>query len=432
MPNLLYISAQMGGPYEIDGPSIFTQLALPLRANRWSYDVSKNALTGISREAVETECSLHFTDALAFDNTIQAFDADIQAGTPGTLVYNGEWEQPAYIVGWKADEVFENGVSGNATFVLLEGVWRKFTRFTLERGSGSAVTLEGIDMDAPTGEGELDLGFDFPGRSTPPTITLNPQSVTVGATEPAYFEVDALGYHLSYQWQIQSGGAWVNLRSETALTSVLKVGMGGVGTYRCVISDAFEREVVSEPATLTVQETDSDYEADAPFDFPANLNVPFYVPGADESRRKRSWPLPGNNTDDSYGFDLGVDAVGTKVTVDNPTGSLVRVIFHGPCNKPYVSIAGNVYKVNASAVNGESIVIDPLARNKCKVGSIVYRVDRSGYVTNLYPYRERGHDGSGTYVFRRIPYGEYYVGWPQDITVDLDIIDERGMPPWSS
>ena len=432
MPRLLYVSAQMGGPYEIDGPSIFTQRALPLRSNRWSYEIFPNALSSIRRVARETECSMHFTDSAAFDAATQAFDADMQAGTPGTLVADGDWEQRAYIVGWSAEEVFENGISGKATVVLLDGVWRRTTTVTLKRRSASPHTIDGIDLGSPPNDDGIDLGYDFPGLPGGPVITVHPQSISIGQTERALFQVDAIGYHLSYQWQVLSGSSWVNLKDVTARTSILVLGMGMSGSYRCVVTDVFERSATSAVAVLTVYASEDDYESDFPADFEMNVAPPYDTDIGITTRRKESWPSPGDDTSDSAGFDVGIDIVGAKVVVENQNGALLRVRFNGPCNSPYVVVAGNTYKVNAQAVNGETIVIDPLRRNSCKVGEIVYRVDRYGYTTNLYSSRERGHEGSGSYVFQRVPYGEHYVSWPQDMTVDLDIIDERGMPPWSS
>ncbi|MDD7203190.1 MAG: hypothetical protein SOV20_08840 [Coriobacteriales bacterium] len=156
-------------------------------------------------------------------------------------------------------------------------------------------------------------------------------------------------------------------------------------------------------------------------------------------------PSSGTQTDETgldyptdYEFDYsGVMASSATNIMSVGTASLLRITFFGPCSSPYarvsVSSGGttttNVYGVDAEATSGERIVIDPLGIYT--IGGSVYKVGQYGERTNLFDKRRRGVEGSGSYIFQRMPAGEMRVSWPQSFGVTVETIEERGSLPWT-
>lgn len=130
-----------------------------------------------------------------------------------------------------------------------------------------------------------------------------------------------------------------------------------------------------------------------------------------------------------FQFDYAGTSRSSQVSSVSSGGCLARLTFFGPCSNPYCRIGRNVYRVNASADAGERIVIDPTRRRT--LGGSVYRVGLFGERTNLYGSRGRGAQGSGSYVFEQLPAGRLDVSWPQSYGVDVELIEERGVLPWS-
>lgn len=141
--------------------------------------------------------------------------------------------------------------------------------------------------------------------------------------------------------------------------------------------------------------------------------------------------------------DLAYDLAGTAssgglASLSSASYFLARCIFWGPCEDPWVQLsvrttdgttATNRYGVRASAEVGERIVIDPTATHE--LGGSVYRVDSRGARANLFSSRVRGVEGSGSYVFQKLPSGAVSATWPQGYGVTLDVIEERGSLPWT-
>jgi autotransporter-associated beta strand protein len=129
----------------------------------------------------------------------------------------------------------------------------------LYSGSFSAMTLPGL----PDG-----LGWDASQLATngtlsvvsnlPPTITTQPQSLTVSAGNPAAFSLTASGSApLSYQWQKDG----TNLSGATLTTyAIASVGGSDAGTYTVTVTNAFG-SVTSSNAALTVNAPEPDFGA---------------------------------------------------------------------------------------------------------------------------------------------------------------------------
>lgn len=140
-----------------------------------------------------------------------------------------------------------------------------------------------------------------------------------------------------------------------------------------------------------------------------------------------------------YPFDLAGTSVASGLAgmmVDTPF--LTRLTFFGVCQNPYATVTSraadgtsqsNRFGVSSSAGLGERIVIDPLGMRT--VGASVYKVGAYGERSNLFDARTRGVEGSGSYVFQKLPPGYVSVSWPQSEAVTLDVIEERGSLPWT-
>ncbi len=84
-------------------------------------------------------------------------------------------------------------------------------------------------------------------------ITSQPQDAAVPSGMRAQFTVEAKGEGLCYQWQVLSGGKWVDstwLGNQTAMLQPLASSGNSGAKYRCVVTDRYGDTVTSRPATL--------------------------------------------------------------------------------------------------------------------------------------------------------------------------------------
>lgn len=87
-------------------------------------------------------------------------------------------------------------------------------------------------------------------------ITKQPEDVAVCIGNGALFSIHAEGENLSYQWQVYTGFAYVDINgaeSDSYLTPPVETEMNG-SLYRCVITDGGETNIYSESAKLTVND----------------------------------------------------------------------------------------------------------------------------------------------------------------------------------
>ena len=99
---------------------------------------------------------------------------------------------------------------------------------------------------------------DIAGLKLALAITVQPKDVTVTAGEKASFSVTATGDGLAYQWQYSTDGGetWKDSTAASGktakLTTTTKASFDG-RLYRCVITDVFGAELVTDAAVLTVK-----------------------------------------------------------------------------------------------------------------------------------------------------------------------------------
>ena len=106
----------------------------------------------------------------------------------------------------------------------------------------------------------VESGGTLEGTVTPPIISKHPENKSVTAGSPAVFSVTAsAGGQLTYQWQqkaTDTGSEWEDISNATTAsytTEATTTSMSGY-QYRCVVKSASGVSVISQAATLTVNE----------------------------------------------------------------------------------------------------------------------------------------------------------------------------------
>lgn len=120
-------------------------------------------------------------------------------------------------------------------------------------------------------------------------------------------------------------------------------------------------------------------------------------------------------------YDLAAPAPGSTVTVGSMAPVSVGIRVYGPAIKPYVSIGGNRYAVDADVPPGGILTLD--GRD---LTAVVTDVD--GNATDVIDRARRGREGGGEYAFERLPPGEHEVRWDGSFGFDVIAHEERGMP----
>lgn len=156
---------------------------------------------------------------------------------------------------------------------------------------------------------------------------------------------------------------------------------------------------------LTVTVVDTQWRKDVPYvlteryDGGAGLDIPYDFP-----------------------HDFGYSNV--IATVNNtgfrPADAVIRV--YGPTDSCKVTVAGNVYSVGVSLEVGEYVTIDTYERT-------VRAARLTGDVEDAFPDVEGDYfEGSGSYVFERIPVGLNEVTWSGTSDLDLIVVLMRDEP----
>lgn len=102
---------------------------------------------------------------------------------------------------------------------------------------------------------------------------------------------------------------------------------------------------------------------------------------------------------------------------------MIGFVVYGPCSNPRITIGGNVYRVDVSVPDGGYLTIDPLSRT-------VVLTDSRGGVVNAFGDASRGYgEGSGEYVFERLPEGVSEVSWSNSFSFTAIVYEEEAMPP---
>lgn len=195
---LIYIPGTGGEEIALDDvDSALVGVAEDLRSYEWHYSVEASSLDAASRLARESAVSCWMRRG-ASEPALLSFEADIEAGTPGTLV-SGEWTQRAYVPKASLSRINPDGsVSAGLTVVLLDGVWRRETTYQLLPNSGR-------EMDNETLDYPHDYGHDY-GTSSVSGVTVDVPGVT-----PCDLRLRVYGYAVSPYVRIGGNTYQVNV-----------------------------------------------------------------------------------------------------------------------------------------------------------------------------------------------------------------------------
>lgn len=137
---------------------------------------------------------------------------------------------------------------------------------------------------------------------------------------------------------------------------------------------------------------------------------------------QESYPYLDYNVDFAYDFSYKPRAV-LPIETGHYAPSSFRMIMHGPCVNPSVTIGGNVYNVNVSVPAGGYLVID--SRPEAPLGWQVYMRDAAGVQSNVFDYRNPNYQ-----ILERIPGGTPTLQYSRAYGIDLTLYLERSEPSW--
>ena len=124
-------------------------------------------------------------------------------------------------------------------------------------------------------------------------------------------------------------------------------------------------------------------------------------------------------------YDLGATPPRQYAINPGHSGSLAKFIVYGPAVNPSVRLAGNLYQVDVTVPDSGYMVIDPLRRTVTVVAADGTTMDAFGKA-----HRGSG-EGSGEYIFERVPAGTSEISWDNSFGFDLTLYEEEGEPAWS-
>lgn len=131
-----------------------------------------------------------------------------------------------------------------------------------------------------------------------------------------------------------------------------------------------------------------------------------------------------------YPFDYGGVASSSELAVSTVAPCDFRLTVYGYAAKPSVYIAGNRYGVDVTVPAGGLLVIDSAKKASMRGDSVVL-YDKYGNSQDVFSKRVKGAEGSGSYIFERIPKGSHDVTWDQGWGFSLDLIERRAALPWT-
>ena len=194
-----------GERVEMDARPIVSNMFLPIRGRKWSYELSRRSIRQVSRDAREATLTVDYLTTGAADAARRVMDRDVTLGTPGTLV-SGEWSQRAYVVAQEPSDRYHGWVRADMTVLLLDGVWRRLVTTRYGKGDagsdyGTAYTY-GYEYDYAPPSNARTLTVDAPaacpirlvvfGYARDPSITIgdNTYSFDVEVPTGGYLLVD--------------------------------------------------------------------------------------------------------------------------------------------------------------------------------------------------------------------------------------------------
>ena len=123
-----------------------------------------------------------------------------------------------------------------------------------------------------------------------------------------------------------------------------------------------------------------------------------------------------------YTYDYTYGDSGLSVTFENEhfAPCNFRLTAHGPFNALEFAINGNLYRINQSCIEGETLVLDTSTRT-------IVKTDTYGNTWNVFGKQDFTLDN-----FKQIPAGENVLSYGRTYQIDLTLYEERSEPKWSA
>ena len=120
-----------------------------------------------------------------------------------------------------------------------------------------------------------------------------------------------------------------------------------------------------------------------------------------------------------YAYDYAIPMSGRNIVCDSVRSSAFRLLIYGKAVNPTVVIGGNTYAVNGTVGEGETLLIDSVAKT-------IVLTTATGKRVNFFDWRSRD-----SYIFTPIPAGQNVVAYNGTFAFDLTVIEKRSEPRWT-
>ncbi len=132
---------------------------------------------------------------------------------------------------------------------------QEFKKWTVVSGSASFADATATETTFTMPNKDIEITAEFQAKLAAPTITKQPESVTVYAGSSTSFTIEATGEEMSYQWQVDKtdGKGFQNISGATNTSYRIYTEDGSMNgyKYKCVVSNR-SASVESNTVTLTV------------------------------------------------------------------------------------------------------------------------------------------------------------------------------------
>ena len=119
-----------------------------------------------------------------------------------------------------------------------------------------------------------------------------------------------------------------------------------------------------------------------------------------------------------FPFDYTSNLLGKQLNNPHFVASNFRIVIHGACDNPRITVGGHDYEISASIDENEYLTID--STNKT-----IVLTHSDGSKDNCFNLRNRD-----SYIFQKIPSGILNVSASGTFKFDIIILEERGEPKW--
>lgn len=128
-----------------------------------------------------------------------------------------------------------------------------------------------------------------------------------------------------------------------------------------------------------------------------------------------------------FPFDFNYDLAATQVLSDLDVAGVFDSSFlwrvYGPAINPYIRIGNNTYQVNVTVQEGQILEVDTMRKT-------VELIDSHGTRTSVFAERQRGYQGSGTYLFEALKPGKLRLSYDNTFMFDIVVYELQSLPPF--